>query len=63
MGPVNLVQEIQIFGIYRDVNLSINACVTGFFNKSLGLCCTNNIFMTGTFFFKLLMSSGSTKLL
>lgn len=26
MGPVNIVQEIQIFGIYKDINLTVNAC-------------------------------------
>lgn len=50
MGPVNIVQEIQVFGIYKDINLTVNACVSVFFNKTFGLWCTNNIFMTGIFF-------------
>lgn len=49
---MNLVQEIQIFGIYRDVNVIINACASVLFSKSFGLWYTNNIFMTDTFFFK-----------
>lgn len=46
IGLVNLVEEIQIFGISRDFNLIINACASVLFH----LWYTNNIFMTETFF-------------
>lgn len=55
-GLVNLVQDIQIFGISRDVDLIINACASVLFSKSLGLWYTNNIFMTDVFFLTYLCS-------